>query len=502
MTRVTTVGGGIAGLAAALFLARRGHTVTVLERDPYRPGADLDADVRARRRPGVPQAVQPHALLAPVRAVLRAEAPDVYEAMLRRGARERNEMEWFAEPVPARPGDEDLVTVQARRIVLEAALHDAVHREPNVDLRLGEPAEGLLVERGGAVPRVTGVRTAAGRYDADLVLDAGGRRSPVPGWLGGAGCRDVAVENHRIGIAYFSRWYRLPPDGPRDPGRVKAGSVAAFAVGGVFPSDNGIFAVLLTVSTADPTRGALMDPEVFDRAARTFPAVAAWLALRPEPVSEVLAMGGLDNRWTALADAEGPVVTGLVGVGDATTHTNPTLGQGVSLALWAAQWVAGSAGAAADDPASFADAYHRWAGRRLRPWFDVQVATDRANEARLKNLGREPDRTPTGGVRGAADREGGRHSAREKAALSACSWEDPVVMRARARVRHLVETADRAYGTEEVRARLAVWLADHPDFTPGTDGPGRDEWESAVRAVRRPGVRPGSSTSPAGTPPP
>lgn len=213
MTRVAIVGGGIGGLAAALFLGRRGHTVTVLERDGYRPGHDLDGDFFDWRRPGVPQAVQPHGLLAPVRTVLRAETPDVYEAMLRMGAGERNELEWFAEPPPARPGDEDLVTVQTRRIVLEAALHDAVHREPGVDVRLGEPAEGLVVDRHGDVPRVTGVCSATGSHDADLVLDAGGRRSPVPDWLSGEGCRDAVVENHRIGIAYFCRWYRLPRTG-------------------------------------------------------------------------------------------------------------------------------------------------------------------------------------------------------------------------------------------------------------------------------------------------
>ncbi|MGW1230758.1 NAD(P)/FAD-dependent oxidoreductase [Streptomyces sp. NPDC002530] len=471
MTGVVVIGGGIGGLATALFLGRRGHRVTVLEREGRRPGRDLDAEFFGRRRPGVPQAVQPHGLLAPVRTVLRAEAPDVYEAMLRLGAREYNELDWFAERPPIRPGDHDLVTVRARRIVLETALHDAVDREPSVEVRRAEPAAGLVLaeQRGGAVPRVTGARSPAARYDAELVVDAGGRRSPVPGWLAGAGCRDAVVESHRTGIAYFSRWYRLRPDGPQGPGRVKPGSVADFAVGGVFPSDNGTFAVLLTVSTADPVRGALRDPEVFERAARTFPAVAAWLALRPEPLSGVLAMGGLDNRWTGLCDAAGPVVTGLVGVGDSVTHTNPTLGQGVALALWAARWTARHAAGAAEDPARFAAAHHRWAVRTLRPWFDVQVAVDRANETRLRSSAAA--RSP----------EPAAPTAREQAARSACSWEDPVVMRARARVRHLVESADRAYGTEEVREHVARWLAERPDFVPALDGPAREVWEAAVR---------------------
>ncbi|GAA2445341.1 hypothetical protein GCM10010433_53490 [Streptomyces pulveraceus] len=53
-------------------------------------------------------------------------------------------------------------------------------------------------------------------------------------------------------------------------------------------------------------------------------------------------------------------------------------------------------------------------------------------------------------------------------------------MRARAKARHLVLTADQAYGTQEVRARLAHWLDAHPDFTPAYDGPARAEWESAL----------------------
>lgn len=472
VTRVAIIGGGIGGLAAALFLGRRGHAVTVLERDPRRPGTDLDGDFLAWPRPGVPQAVQPHGLLAPVRTVLRAEAPDVYAAMLRMGAREHHELDWFPQRPQPRSGDEDLVTVRTRRIVLEAALHDAVAREPGVEVRLGEPVLGLVMDRGGDVPRVTGVRTASGVCPAQLVVDAGGRRSPVTRWLSEAGCRRTPVENHRIGIAYFCRWYRLPADGPQHPGRLRTGSTAPFAAGGVFPSDNGVLGVALTLSSADPTRGALRDPAVFDAAARTFPAVAAWLEPGAEPISDVHAMAGLDNRWTSLVDDAGPVAAGLVGVGDAVTHTNPTLGQGVALALRAAQWVARHAENAAEDPAAFTVDHHRWAARALRPWFEAQVAADRAGEARF-NAPAAPQAGPL------------TPAAREKAALAACAFDDPVVMRARAQVRHLLLPAEQAYGTAEVRSRLARWLAEHPDFTPAFDGPTREEWERLTDRLRQ-----------------
>ncbi|MER7708776.1 FAD-dependent oxidoreductase [Kitasatospora sp. NPDC097605] len=457
MARVAVIGAGISGLGTALMLGRRGHAVTVFEQDAREAGEDLHRDFFHWGRPRVPQAVQPHSFLAPVRTVLRDEAPDVHADLLARGAREYHDFDWFGEHPPHRAGDEDLVTLRTRRIVLEAALTAAVRREPTVEVRRGVRVRGLLVGPGRPV-RVTGVRTGTETQRADLVVDAAGRRSPVPGWLAEAGCRPPVVDSHRAGIAYLCRWYRLRPDGPRDPGRVKPGSSSPFALAGVFPSDNDTVAVNLVLSTADPTRAALTDPAVFEAAARRFPATAAWLDLDPEPQSPVLAMAGLDNRWTSLADGDGPVVTGLVNAGDSLVHTNPTLGHGVALGLRAAQHLATHADAIAADPAG----YHAWTARALRPWFDAQVTADRANERRLTENPPPPD-----------------HRA---AALAACAFDDPVVMRARAQVRHLLLTPDAAYGTDEIDRHLATWLAAHPDFTPHHDGPTRPQWATLLPA--------------------
>ena len=100
-------------------------------------------------------------------------------------------------------------------------------------------------------------------------------------------------------------------------------------------------------------------------------------------------------------------------------------------------------------------------GPALRPWFDAQVTADRGNEQRLN--------------------ESSPSSDQRAAALAACAFDDPVVMRARAQVRHLLQPADDAYSTDEVDRAVTDWLAAHPDFSPTHDGPTRDQWNALTK---------------------
>lgn len=198
-----------------------------------------------------------------------------------------------------------------------------------------------------------------------------------------------------------------------------------------------------------------------------FPSAGAWLSDRPEPVGGVHVMAGLDNHWAPSADADGPVVTGLVRAGDALVHTNPTLTQGLSLALWCAERIAAGA-AAASDPAALARDWDTWTRRTLKPWYDLQVAADRDSQARLSGTA-APPRDP---------------EALLKAARFPCALEDPVVMRAWAQARHLLRTPEQAFGADEVRRRLEGWLAARDGALPSPPGPAREEWEAVVTASR------------------
>jgi hypothetical protein len=66
--------------------------------------------------------------------------------------------------------------------------------------------------------------------------------------------------------------------------------------------------------------------------------------------------------------------------------------------------------------------------------------------------------------------------------VAACAFEDPVVMRARAQVRHLIRSAEEAYGSEEVDRHVTAWLDARPDFSPQLDGPTRDQWDALIPA--------------------
>src|SRR2546429_61797 len=74
-------------------------------------------------------------------------------------------------------------TLFASRTLLETIVRDLLRALPRVELIERTAVTGLVAERDGRA-RVRAVRLADGELPAELVVDATGRGSKAPDWLG------------------------------------------------------------------------------------------------------------------------------------------------------------------------------------------------------------------------------------------------------------------------------------------------------------------------------
>ena len=330
---VVIIGGGLVGLSAAMLLARDGHGVTVLERDPAPPPAPADAWAVWERR-GVNQFRLPHAFLPRFRELLDAELPDVRSALEAEGALRTNRMAEMPVEITGgfRPDDARFEQITGRRPMVEATFAQLAAREPGVHIRRGVAVRGLLAsEPNGSVPHVHGVVTDAGEHiGADLVVDAGGRRSALPDWLAAVGARRPDEEIADSGFVYYARHYRsadgaMPP--MFGPPLQAYDSVSWFT--GV--ADNGNWSVVVLGSAKDRALRGLRDVGTWERVARSYPLISHWIDA--EPVTGIDVIAKIEDRVRHLDGAGGPVATGIAAIGDASACTNPSVGRGASIGL-------------------------------------------------------------------------------------------------------------------------------------------------------------------------
>ena len=400
---IIVVGGSVAGLAAALMLSQDGHRVTVLEKDATPlPASPLEAFESWDRR-GSPQTRHSHAFLARLNAILVRRAPDLRETLLAHGVEELRFEDLAREALGQDdlafvPEDDEIVLLACRRITFEWALRRYVLDSGKVRFRDGVEVLGLEAVASDSLPRVTGVHltNASGSQEslaADLVLDASGRRSLLGRWLSEIDAGPLQKDSEPCGIFYCSRFYQTL-DGSEKPelGGVM-GSDLGYMKYGIFPGDSGIFSITLCASPHDDVLRRILKTPVFDAAVKALPATREWVEPSlSEPISDVHAMGNLNNTRSHFVTDGQPLALGVLPIGDALLHTNPLNGRGCTLAFVNAELVSDSLREHPDDLLAFARAVDAKAEQELIPWYQATLSQDRdaIEVAQAQQRGEDP----------------------------------------------------------------------------------------------------------------
>ncbi|MBT2408725.1 MULTISPECIES: FAD-dependent monooxygenase [unclassified Streptomyces] len=327
------IGGSLAGMLTAAALSAFADVV-VVERDALPDGPES--------RKGLPQAHHAHLLWSGGARAIDTLLPGTVGRLLDGGAHRialpTNMVGYSPEGWFRRWSEQSHYVVLASRDLLDWHIRRSASALPRVTVT--DRTEVLNLE--GDARRVTGVRVrgADGRervLAADLLVDASGRASRTPAWLGELGVPAAAVRTVDPGLVYASRTFRAPKGlgtafpvivnvqaNPRETGPGQSATLV--------PIEGDRWLVTLSGTRGgEPTK----DPAVFEAFARAVrhPIVGELIA-QTQPLTDVVVTRTTVNRRHAYEKAALP--GRFVVLGDATAAYNPVYGHGMSVAAQSA----------------------------------------------------------------------------------------------------------------------------------------------------------------------
>lgn len=328
------LGASMAGLLAARVLANHFERVTVIDRDA------LVDDGQPRK--GVPQGYHLHVLLDQGRHILEQLLPGLIDDIANAGGiviDPGQDLIWYQSGDYTPHQDTDLQFLCVSRPFLEQHVRARVAALGNVVLRTGLRFKGFgTTERR---TRVTGAQLTRGgggseSVEADLIVDAMGRNSPIPKWLEESGFGAPQEEVVKVWMGYSTRlWRRDPADTPIHAYMIQPTPPHEVRIGIMFPIEDDRW--ISSIGGWGTDQHAPTDDTGYLDYAKTLPTPDIYEVMnRSEPLTPIRPFK-FPSSIRRHFEKMNRFPDGFISIGDAISSFNPIYGQGMSSAAMQAE---------------------------------------------------------------------------------------------------------------------------------------------------------------------